>query len=30
VNAAKDIPIAETATNIPVSDFWAGDPDCIT
>src|SRR6202041_2804150 len=30
VNAAKDIPMAETATNIPVSDFWEGDPDCAT
>jgi hypothetical protein len=24
------MPMAETATNIPVSDFWEGDPDCVT
>jgi len=30
VNAAKDIPMAETATHIPVSDFWACEPDPVT
>jgi hypothetical protein len=30
VNAAKDMPMADTATNMPVSDFCEGDPDCCT